>query len=127
MHKVHASVLITLNLFIEHSGEYWWEQNIFCLFTTSILAKLSIWCFKHSGDIICSLLVNLSRTDESWAGVINRLHYVSYFQPTWPYLYGTPWIILCLKDQEINSKRSWQVVSFLCVQCLTILLFYMSL
>ena len=23
-----------LNLFIEHSGEHWWEQNIFCSFTT---------------------------------------------------------------------------------------------
>ena len=23
-----------LNLFIEHSGKHWWEQNIFCSFTT---------------------------------------------------------------------------------------------
>ena len=30
------------------------------------LAKLSIWCFEHSGDIGCSLLVNPSHTDESW-------------------------------------------------------------
>ena len=31
----HMSVdIYTLNLFIEHSGEHWWEQNIFCSFTT---------------------------------------------------------------------------------------------
>ena len=52
----------------ENTGEHWWEQNIFCSFTTSILAKLSTWCFEHSGDISCSLLVNPSHTDESWAG-----------------------------------------------------------
>ena len=60
--------MYALNLFIEHSGERWWEQNIFCLFTKSILAKLSTWCSEHSGDISCSLLINLSHTDESWAG-----------------------------------------------------------
>ena len=41
----------------------------YCLFvhhTTSILAKLSTWYFEHSGDISCSVLVNLSHTDESW-------------------------------------------------------------
>ena len=58
--------MYTLNLFIEHSGEHW-EQNIFCSYTTSILAKLSTWCFEHSGNINCSLLINLSHTDESWA------------------------------------------------------------
>ena len=26
--------IYTLDLFIEHSGEHWWEQNIFCLFIT---------------------------------------------------------------------------------------------
>ena len=26
--------IYALNLFIEHSGEHWWEQNIFCSFTT---------------------------------------------------------------------------------------------
>ena len=36
--------------------------------TTSIFAKLRIWCFEHSGDISCSLLVNPNHTDESWEG-----------------------------------------------------------
>ena len=60
--------IYALNSFIEHSGEHWWEQNIFLFVhhTTSILAKLSTWCFEHSGDIGCSLLVNPSHTDESW-------------------------------------------------------------
>ena len=26
--------LYSLNIFIEHSGEHWWGQNIFCSFTT---------------------------------------------------------------------------------------------
>ena len=58
-----------LNLFIEHSGEHWWEENILFVHpTTSILAKLSTWCLEHSGDISCSLLVNPSHTHESWEG-----------------------------------------------------------
>ena len=47
------------------------DENRMFLFvhhTTSILAKLSTWCFEHSGDISCSLLVNPSQTDESWEG-----------------------------------------------------------
>ena len=58
------------NLFIEHSGEHWLEQNIVCSFyhTITILAKLSTSCFKHSGKISCSLLVNLSHTDGSSEG-----------------------------------------------------------
>ena len=38
------------------------------LFSSPILAKLSTWCFEHSGDISCSLLINPSHTDESWEG-----------------------------------------------------------
>ena len=52
----------------DHSGEHWWEESIFCSFTTSILVKLSTCCFELSGDISYSLLVNPSHTDESWAG-----------------------------------------------------------
>ena len=47
------------------------DENRIFLFvhhTTSILAKLSTWCFEHSSDISCSLLVNQSHTDESWEG-----------------------------------------------------------
>ena len=119
--------------FNEHSEEHWWEQNVFCSFTTtqafrqnsapgalmdlvisvvlysltqttlmipgkeerrvcgytlwinswrslenndetrifwfvdhatSILTKPSTWCFEHSGDFICSVLLNLNYTDE---------------------------------------------------------------
>ena len=44
------------------------EYFLFVHHTTSILAKLSTWCFEHSGDISCSLLVNPSHTDESREG-----------------------------------------------------------
>ena len=57
--------MYALNLFIEHSGEHWWEQNIFCSFTTRILANLGSWCFEHSGDIICSLFVKPSTSNTS--------------------------------------------------------------
>ena len=41
---------------------------LFVHHTTSILAELSTWCFEHSGDISCSLIVDPSHTDESWEG-----------------------------------------------------------
>ena len=40
------------------------EYFLFVHHTTSILTKLSTWCFKHSGDSSYSLLVNPSHTDE---------------------------------------------------------------
>ena len=45
------------------------EYFLFVHHTTSILAKLSTWCF----DISCSLLVKPSHTDESWEGRNNCL------------------------------------------------------
>ena len=43
------------------------EYFLFVHHATSILAKLTTWCFEYSGDISsCSLLVNPSHTDESW-------------------------------------------------------------
>ena len=59
----HVSVdIYAVKLFIQHSGEHWWEQSIFRLFNANILAKLSTWCLGHSGDISRSLLVNPSHT-----------------------------------------------------------------
>ena len=60
--------MYAMNLFIEHSENTDENKIFFCSLTTSILAKLSTWCFKHSGDISCSLHVSASHTDESWAG-----------------------------------------------------------
>ena len=39
-----------------------------CIYIYIYIAKLSTWCFEHSGDISFSLLVNPSHTDESWEG-----------------------------------------------------------
>ena len=44
------------------------EYFLFVHHTTSILAKLNTWCFEHSDEISCSLLVNPSYTDEYWEG-----------------------------------------------------------
>ena len=32
------------------------------------IENLSTWCFDHSGDYSCSLIVNPSHTDKSWEG-----------------------------------------------------------
>ena len=44
------------------------NKIFFCSFTKSIWAKFSTWCFEHSGEITCSLIVNPNCTDESWVG-----------------------------------------------------------
>ena len=44
------------------------EYFYFVHHSTTILVKLRIWCFEHSGDISSSLPVNLTYTDESWEG-----------------------------------------------------------
>ena len=44
------------------------EYFLFTHHTASILANLRTWCFEHSGNISCSLLVNTNHTDESWEG-----------------------------------------------------------
>ena len=49
------------------------KVNILC-YTTILcyiyqhLSYINTWSFEHSGDISCSLLVNPSHNDESWAG-----------------------------------------------------------
>ena len=63
--------IYALNLFTEHSALKNNDENRMFLFihhTTNILAKLSTWCFEHSGDISYSLLFNARHTDESWKG-----------------------------------------------------------
>ena len=56
------------------------EYFLFVHHTTSILAKVSTWCFEHSGEISFSLLVNPSHTDESWEGrVCGYLLIIIYF------------------------------------------------
>ena len=68
-HKIYGERYTHTHIHIHtYTQEHWWKHNIFCSFTTSILAELNIWCFEHSGDISCSLLINPSHTDKSWAG-----------------------------------------------------------
>ena len=55
------------------------EYFLFVHHTTSILAKLSTWCFEHSGNVNCSLLVNPSHTGESWEGILKEFwHSLSF-------------------------------------------------
>ena len=73
------------------------EYFLFVHHTTSILANLSTWCFEHSGDISCSLLVNPSHTDESWEG-----------RNTWMWIY-TLWIYWdqWIYSASLRKEESW--------------------
>ena len=44
------------------------ENKIFVCSPQAFWLSSGTWCFEHSGDISCSLLVNPSHTDESWVG-----------------------------------------------------------
>ena len=61
------------------------EYFLFVYHTTSILAKLSTWCFEHSGDISCSLIVDPSHTDEFWEGWNTCLWIYIYSYSCWFY------------------------------------------
>ena len=59
--------IYALNLFIEHSGEHWWEQNIFCWFTI----PQAFWQSSAPGLLFST--VNPSYIDGSWEGRNTRL------------------------------------------------------
>ena len=80
------------------------EYFLFVNHTTSILAKISTWCFEHSGDISCSLLVNPSHTDESWEGRNTCLW-------TYIYIYIYIYILETLTDSKSKVKEILQVQS----------------
>ena len=60
---------------------YVYTFYMFVHHTTSILAKLSTWCFEHPGDISCSLLVKPTHIDESWEGRNTCLRMYIIFVP----------------------------------------------
>ena len=72
------------------------------------LAKLSTWCFKHSGDISCSLLVNPSHIDESWEGR-NTCMWISIYLSISIYIYIYIYIFIyavCTKSNQINASKN---------------------
>ena len=89
------------------------DENRMFLFvhhTTSILAKLSTWCFEHSGDISCSLLVNPSQTYDSWDEQymdINNIYiYMYIYIYIYMYIYISTFNVFTIKCHTIIlSKR----------------------
>ena len=59
------------------------EYFLFVYHTTTILAKLGTWCFKHSGGKSCSLLVNPSHTDKPWER--RNCVYIYIYIYIWPH------------------------------------------
>ena len=70
----------------------------------------STWCFEHSDDISCSLLVNLSHTDECWEG-----------RNTYPWIYIYIYICICI---SINVYTSANVCIYLHICINTIRIFW---
>ena len=84
------------------------EYFLFVHHTTSILAKLSTWCFEHSGDIRSSLLVNPSHTDESWEGRTTCLwiHNIYIYISLYLSIYICIYIYLSISiERERERKR----------------------
>ena len=113
------------------------EYFLFVHHTTSILAKLSTWCFEHSGDISSSLLVNPSHTDEPWEGrttclwIHNIYIYISLYLSIYICIYIYLSIYLSLqrekeREREREKEREsiqqeQQEINFICKsfqQCL---------
>ena len=69
---------------------------------------LSTWCFEYSGDITCSLLINPSHTDESWAGRNTCM---------WRYIYIYI-LITGSNNNIINTYKLMQVSCFRNLQAL---------
>ena len=44
------------------------SMSIYIFLSVYLYVYMWYMCFEHSSDISCSLLVNPSHTDESWAG-----------------------------------------------------------
>ena len=55
-----------LNLFIEHSEEHWWEQNIFCSFTT----PQAFWQRSASGAL-STLMTSVVLYSLTWATLMS--------------------------------------------------------
>ena len=78
---------------------------LFVHHTTSILAKLSTWCFEHSGDTSCSLLVNPIHTDESWEGrnTCMCIYIYIYILTRWAYFLYLIMKTMCMPGYHHNS------------------------
>ena len=74
---------------------------LFVHHTTSILAKLSTWCFEHSGDISCSLLVL----------------YVSVDTYIYIYIYINPNRTSCAQVHEPGGHIVFMITYILCSSC----------
>ena len=88
------------------------EYFLFVYHTTSILAKLGTWCFKHSGDRSCSLLVNPSHTDKPWErrNCVYIYIYINIYIHIYIYIYLTTLSKRCGSNPEetlVNLKKSW--------------------
>ena len=80
------------------------EYFLFVHHTISILAKLSIWCFEHSGDITCCLLVHPSQTDESYEGQ-NTCLWISIYIYIYIYIYSIRLIVVTSLKCSIGRAK----------------------
>ena len=102
------------------------ECFLFVHHTTTILGKLSTWCFEHSGDISCSLLVNPSHNDESWEGQNTCLWIYYKYVHVHKYVYACVFvciymgiIFVCIYLGTVSKNEHVQlfVFSLSCISC----------
>ena len=84
------------------------EYFLFVHRATSILARLSTWCLEHSGNLSCSLLVNLIHTDESWEG---RNTYLCIYKCAPGYHYNC--FVATHAERELRVRGMWITNQFL--------------
>ena len=71
------------------------EYFLFVYHNISFLVNLSIWCFEHSGDITCCLLVKRSHTEECWDGRSTCLRiYIYIYKYIYIYIYSSIYIYI---------------------------------
>ena len=101
----HVSVdIYALNLFIEHSEEHWWEQNVFCSLTT----PLAFW--QSSAPFALSILVTLGIS--SWSCRVPDLKFVALFSAL--YITGANAPLGLVNAANPASLKHWNVRAWSC-------------
>ena len=115
---IYTYVYVYIYIYI-HIYIYVHIYNIF-------LGKLSTWCFEHSGDISCSLLVNPSHNDESWEGRNTCLWIYYKYVHVHKYVYACVFvciymgiIFVCIYLGTVSKNKHVQlfVFSLSCISC----------
>ena len=116
--------IYALNLFIEHSGEHWWEQNIFCSFST----PQAFWQSSAPGAlstlvtsvVLYSLtratLISLGKDETRVCGYIHiyigiYIHDIHHWKILWISYGKLPWVVFerTTTDFRSDALARWPI------------------